>query len=169
MGGLTFGSPVKLMIGGQIVEAKCGQLTFADEDDGCTKDDSGFRVGGFNKSWDIECNGLVHEVSDELNDLFGKSPQDIQVAIERKPGKMPRKMKKAYRSDYSRNTKWVRKANNYIKRNIWRAQHAEMVITKEDFSTLSATLKFDKLERGCDSVRVSGHRMQDVLMKYQER
>ena len=167
MGGLTFGSPVKLMIGGQMVEAKCGQLTFAEEDVS-TKDD-GFRVGSFNKSCDIECNGLVHEVSDELNDLFDKSPQDIQVAIERKPGKMPRKMKKAYRSDYSRNTKWVRKANNYIKRNIWRAQHAEMVITKEDFSTLSATLKFDKLERGCDSVMVSGHRMQDVLMKYQSR
>ena len=47
------------------------------------------------------------------------------------PGRLPRKMKKAYRSCYPRNTKWTRKVANYIRRHIYTINGAELVITKD--------------------------------------
>ena len=78
------------------------------------------------------------------------TPREIAITIAEEPGKMPRKMKKAYRSTHQRETKWKRKAENYIKRKTYHAQHATIEITGNDWQTVSAEVRFDRLDRECD-------------------
>ena len=87
---------------------------------------------------------------DKLDNIFGKTPSEIAITIAEEPGKMPRKMKKAYRSAHRRETKWKRKAENYIKRKTYHAQHATIEVTGNDGQTVSAEMRFDRLNRECD-------------------
>lgn len=66
---------------------------------------------------------------------------------------MPRKMKKAYRigSRYRRDTKWKRKAKLYERRFIYRLPNAEMVVTREQFGVLEATIKGSGLQYNPDA------------------
>lgn len=145
----------KIMVGGQIVGvSKDAQLTISEETDlGSTKDccDDTWRPSHIERSWDIECSGLIDpNEDDQLDSIFGKTPQEIAVTIAQEPGKMPRKMKKAYRSTHRRETKWKRKADNYIKRKTYHAQHATIKVTGNNGQTVSGEVGFDRLDRVCD-------------------
>ena len=89
----------------------------------------------------------------------------FDVTIQKKLERLPRKMKKAYRSDYPRNTKWVRKVANYIKRNIYYARNAEVVVTPKYRQQLQAVLKMEHIERGDCSAVINGGQLLDVLNK----
>ena len=144
---------IKIMVAGQVVGlSQDTQLTISEETDlGSVKDccDDTWRPSHIERSWDIECSGHVTP-DDKLDSIFGKTPSEIAITIAKEPGKMPRKMKKAYRSTHRRETKWKRKANNYIKRKTYHAQHATMEVTGNDGQTVSCEIRFDRLDRECD-------------------
>lgn len=144
----------KIMVGGQIVGvSKDAQLTISEETDlGSVKDccDDTWRPTNIERSWNIKCSGLVAPDDDQLDSIFGKTPQEIAVTIAQEPVKMPRKMKKAYRSTHRRETKWKRKAENYIKRKTYHAQHATIEMTENNGHTVSGEVRFDRLDRVCD-------------------
>ena len=134
--------PIKLIIGGEVVEANVGKLTFAEDPD--LKGDTGDEWKPLSeKQWDIECNGLV---SADLTDLLPPM-EDITLEIRSDLGKMPRKMKKALKTDPRRKTKWGRKVQNHINRNTYRAEHAKMEINDTDRNTVSGTISFDHIEK----------------------
>ena len=145
---------IKIMVAGQVVGlSQDAQLTISEETDlGSVKDccDDTWRPSHIERSWDIDCTGRTISDDDKLDNIFGKSPQEIAITIAEEPGKMPRKMKKAYRSTHRRETKWKRKADNYIKRKTYHAQHATIEITGNDGQTVSADLRIDRLNRECD-------------------
>lgn len=145
---------IKIMVAGQVVDlSKDTQLTISEEIDlGSVKDccDDTWRPSHIERSWDIECSGHVTPDDDKLDSIFGKTPSEIAITIAEEPGKMPRKMKKAYRSTHRRETKWKRKAKNYIKRKTYHAQHATIEVTGNDGQTVSGVVKFDRLDRECD-------------------
>ena len=134
------GSKFKIMVGGQVIgTAKSGMLTYLDTVEKAEEP----KYEEFNKSWDISCNALVSEgdIPNPLKDMM-QGPQLVNVKIERPIGKMPRKMKKAYEYGwlYFRDTKWKRKAFNYRRKHSTIINDAEIVITKQDQETLTATI-----------------------------
>lgn len=142
------GEDIKLMIGGQVVE--CSNLQLHIRADNIR--DSDFESSKWQpieKTWDIECRGLVAPMGEGLDNIFGN---DIDLVISSYPGKLPRKMKKAFRSDWKHlDTKWKRKVFDYMRRNTYRANNAEVVVTKQDLATIEAQIKFAKMERECDT------------------
>ena len=108
---------------GEPITIKPGMLTYKDDE-----------PSSFPKSHQISFNATMEEPSKELLEKlagFDDSRLLVDVILRwRDPGRMPRKMKKAYRSCYPRNTKWTRKVANYIRRNIHTINNAELVITK---------------------------------------
>jgi hypothetical protein len=156
---------IKIMVAGQVIGlSQDAQLTISEETGlGSVKDccDDTWRPSHIEKTWDIECSGLVAPDDDKLDNIFGKTPQEIAITFAQEPGKMPRKMKKAYRAAHQRETKWKRKAENYIKRKTYHAQHATIETTGNDGQTVSAEVRFDRLNRECDmygnqTLRMSG-------------
>ena len=142
---------IKIMVAGQVVGlSQDAQLTISEDTDlGSVKDccDDTWRPSHIERTWDIEVSGLV---DDKLDNIFGKTPSEIAITIAEEPGKMPRKMKKAYRSTHRRETKWKRNVKNYIKRKTYHAQHANIEVTGNDGQTVSAEVRFDRLNRECD-------------------
>ena len=128
-----------IMIGDKVVGlAKNVKLSIA-EDEASTKEFSEpFRAESPDKLWKTTVSTTVNVSRDVLHDLFnGKH----DVAIDTKPSRrLPRKMKKAYRSDYPRNTKWLRKVRNYIKRNLFRIRDAEIQATINEHGLLETTI-----------------------------
>ena len=114
-----------------------GMLTY--KDDGDAKPD--YSAKGFNATF----TGTMEEPSDELIDLI-KKPIKWDVKLQRQLGRMPRKMKKAHRSDYPRNTKWKRKVANYLRRMTIYLHNGELVVTEEQFYRLSATICGSKVQ-----------------------
>ena len=88
----------------------------------------------------------------------------MDVTIEQKVGKLPRKMKKAIHS--KRMTKWKRKVAAYINRRQIRIHDAEMVVTPDQFDTLKATISGGTIEHGCV---VSGKQISEALDRYKHR
>ena len=135
------GDNINIIIGGQVIgTAKSGMLTYLDTEDK-PEDKCLYSNKGLNKSWDISCNALVHEddVPDPLKEMM-QGPQLVNVQITRPVGKMPRKIKKADKRDPYGKTKWGRKAINYRRTHNIIINDAEIVVTKEDQETLTATL-----------------------------
>lgn len=68
------------------------------------------------KSWEGSCEAIAPAPDDEpIKRLLDQKPT-FDVIIERPIGKLPRKMKKAYsHSPFNKNTKWMRKLQNYLK------------------------------------------------------
>lgn len=79
------------------------------------------------------------EPDEVLQQLLQKA-QTFDVTIERKLPRLPRKMKKAHRSDYPRDTKWKRKVSNLIRRYRHTLHDCEMVITPEQRDRLARQL-----------------------------
>ena len=145
------------MVAGQVVGlSQDAQLAISEETDlGSVKDccEDTWRPSHIERSWDVECSGHIAPDNNKLDNIFGKTPSDIAITIAEELGKMPRKMKKAYRSTYRRKTKWKRKAENYIKRKTYHAHHATIETTGNDGKTISAEVRFYRLDRECDMRR----------------
>ncbi len=105
-----------------------GMLTYEDGGDGKPK-------GGWPANISFHATAKV-EPDEVLLQLLQKA-QTFNVIIERKPARLPRKMKKALRSDYHRDTKWKRKVANLIRRHRHTLHDCEMVITQEQRDRLA--------------------------------
>ena len=97
-----------------------------------------------------------------------QGPQLVNVKIERPIGKMPRKMKKADKRDPFCKTKWGRKAWNYRRKHSTIINDAEIVITKQDQETLTATIT-NAMEKDAPCARVSGEDFKRALDRYASR
>lgn len=107
---------------GEAVSISPGMLTY--KDDGDARPD--YSAKGFSDTFTV----TMEEPSDELMELI-KKPQKWDVKIQRPLERMPRKMKKALRSGYPRNTKWKRKVANYLRRMTIYLRNVELVVTEE--------------------------------------
>ena len=143
---------ISIMVGGEVVGTMpSGQLTYAEDDEPSTKEFSDpWRTPSAEHSWDIECQAVVSgdAISNALKSMSDKV--DVTITTQQPQRRLPRKMKKAYRSDYPRNTKWLRKVRNYIQRNMRNALHihnAEMVLTPEQQGRLTATIQGGTISR----------------------
>ena len=143
---------ISIMVGGKVVGMmKSAQLTYAEDDEPSTKESSDpWRTPSAQHSWDIECQARV-SFGAIINEFNGKSDKvDVIITTKQPQRRLPRKMKKAYRSDYPRNTKWLRKVRNYIQRNMREALHirnAEMVLGPEQQDRLTATIRGGTIDR----------------------
>ena len=157
---------ISIMVGGQVVGmAKDVKLSIA-EDDASTKEFSDpWRTPYIKQSWNISCDAMVRDAGDVLRDLLnGKEKWD--VAIGQEVGKLPRKMKKALHS--KRMTKWKRKAICYRRRHVTMLNAAEVVVTKKDQETLTATIT-KAMEEDVPRARVSGEDIMKAMEKYKTR
>ena len=143
---------ISIMVGGKVAGTmESAQLTYAEDDEPSTKEFSdSWRTPSAEHSWNIECQAVVS--GDAISNALKKMSERVDVTIITKQPqrRLPRKMKKAYRSDYPRNTKWLRKVRNYIQRNIRNALHirdAEMVLTSEQRDRLAATIRGGIIDR----------------------
>lgn len=72
------------------------------------------------------------EPDEVLQQLLQKA-QTFYVAIERKLPRLPRKMKKAHRSDYHRDTKWKRKVVNIIRQQLQQPRPRYIVRINQEY------------------------------------
>ena len=160
---------IRIMVGDKPVGfAKEGMLTYNIEDDGSTKD-SGAWENPMRHSYEITGKAVVTNVGDPIREMLNDMPRKVEVEIRREMGKMPRKMKKAYRMGdrYQRDTKWKRKAKAYAHRFVYRLPNAEMVVTREQFGVLEATIKGSSLQYNPDAVaHVSGKDIAKAMAAY---
>lgn len=159
-GKLIIGQGVKIMVGDKPVYfAKEGMLTCSIEDDGSTKDGGAWR-NPMRHSYEITGEAVVSNVGDLFREVLNDMPRRVDVEIRREMGKMPRKMKKAYRmgNRYPRDTKWKRKAKAYARRFVYRMPNAEMVVTREQMGVLEATIKGSSLQYNPDAVAQSAEK-----------
>ena len=157
-GKLFINQCVKIMVGDKPVGfAKSLMLTYQVEDDGATKDSF---------SWEITGKAVVTNVGDPIRELLNDMPSKVDVEIRRELGKMPRKMKKAYRigSRYRRDTKWKRKAKAYERRFIYRLPNTEMVVTRDQFLNLEVIINGSELQY--NPPRISGNDIGKQLSAY---
>jgi len=108
-----------------------GMLTYEDTDDKPR--------GGWPSPISFHATATVTDPDDVLRQLMERT-QTFDVTIERKLPRLPRKMKKAYRSDYPRNTKWTRKVANLIRRQSHTLHDCEVVVTPEQHDRLARQL-----------------------------
>lgn len=156
----------KIMVGGQVIgTARSGMLTYLDTVEKAEEP----KHEDFNKSWDISCNALVQDgdIPDPLKDMM-QGPQLVNVKIERPIGKMPRKMKKADKRDPYGKTKWGRKAFNYRRKHSTIINDAEIVVTKQDQETLTATIT-KAMENPVPCARISGEDFKQIMERYYKR
>ncbi len=146
-GKLIIDQGVKLMFGDKPVGfAKSGMLTYQEEDDGATKD-GGAWENPIRHTYEVKCDkGVVRDTLDR--ELLYGTPSKVDVEIRCEMGKMPRKMKKAYRtgSRYRRDTKWKRKAKTYDRRFIYRLPNAGMVVTRKQREMLEVIIRGSELQ-----------------------
>lgn len=108
-----------------------GMLTYKDTDDK--------PQGGWPSPISFHAVATVTESADVLQQQMERA-HTFDVTIERKLPRLPRKMKKAYRSDYPRNTKWTRKVANLIRRQSRILHDCEVVVTPEQHDRLARQL-----------------------------
>jgi hypothetical protein len=163
---------IRIMVGDKPVGfAKEGVLTCNIEDDGSTKD-SGAWENPMRHSYEITGEAVVTNVGDPIRKLLNDMPRKVDVEIRREMGKMPRKMKKAYRMGdrYQRDTKWKRKSKAYARRFVYRLPDAEMVVTREQMGVLEATIKGSSLQYNPNAVvHVSGKDIAKAMAAYVRR
>lgn len=118
---------------GEPIAIQPGMLTYKDDEPNNEYGAKGYNIG---------FNATMEKPSPELMELLLTPPQLWDVVLERKSGRMPRKMKKAYEYGwlYRRDTKWKRKAGNYRRRMMITLHDAEIVITKEQRDRLAGML-----------------------------
>lgn len=119
---------------GEPVTIRPGMLTYKDDDE-----KPSYATKGFSTTF----TGTMEEPGEELLQLLLTTPNRWDVKLEQKPGRMPRKMKKAYCHGwlYRRDTKWKRKAGNYRRRLLVTLHNAEIVVTKEQRDRLASTIE----------------------------
>lgn len=95
-------------------------------------------------------------------DFFSDMKAQVDISVFPKV-KLPRKIKKAGREFYWRNTKWRRKWDRYIIRSRRHFRGGEMILTKDEAGRLKALIEFGKnvLVANKDGSKVSA----DTLLK----
>jgi hypothetical protein len=130
---------LRISVGDKVVglanNNKSEQFTIA-EDDIILKDQlEPWCMPDIRQSWNITGNAMIKELDDVVCDLLNDK-QKCNVTIRGVVGKIPRKMKKALRSNYRRMTKWKRKGASLV----WldtTFHNAEMVVRDEQIEILS--------------------------------
>lgn len=119
---------------GEPVTIRPGTLIYKDDDEKPSYATKGYSIG---------FNATMEEPGEELLQLLLTPPNRWDVKLEQKPGRMPRKIKKAYCHGwlYRRDTKWKRKAGNYRRRLLVTLHNAEIVVTKEQRDRLASTVE----------------------------
>jgi hypothetical protein len=157
------GGNLRIMVGGQVVGMSAKPIHIVTEN--YTKAEAIAEAADIKRSFEITGNAIVQEPSQALRDMFNDMMcGKMDVTIEQKVGKLPRKMKKALHS--KRMTKWNRKVASYINRRQIRIRDAEMVVTPDQFDTLKATISGGTIEHGCV---VSGKQISEALERYKHR
>ena len=141
---------------GEAVALKPGMLTYRDDEPKSEYGAKGYSIG---------FNATMQEPGRELVEMLNRPTTLYNVKLEASLGRMPRKMKKALRARYRRDTKWKRKAKAYERRFIYRLPNAEMVVTHEQFGVLEATIKGSGLQYNPDA-HVSGKDISQQLAAY---
>ena len=154
---------ISIMVDGQVVGMTAKPIHIVTEN--YTKAEAIAEAADIKRSWDISCGAIVQEPIQALRDMWDDMMRGkMDVTIEQKVGKLPRKMKKALHS--KRMTKWKRKVAAYINRRQIRIHDAEMVVTPDQFDTLKATISGGTIEHGCV---VSGKQISEALERYKHR
>ena len=154
---------ISIMVDGQVVGMSAKPIHIVTEN--YTKAEAIAEAADIKRSWDISCGALVQEPSQALRDMWNDMMRGkMDVTIEQKVGKLPRKMKKAIHS--KRMTKWKRKVAAYINRRQIRIHDAVMVVKPDQFDTLKATISGGTIEHGCV---VSGRQISEALDRYKHR
>lgn len=119
---------------GEPVTIRPGMLTYKDDDE---------KPSYATKGLSATFTGTMEEPGEELLQLLLTPPNRWDVKLEQKPGRMPRKMKKAYCHGwlYRRDTRWKRKAGNYRRRLLVTLHNAEIVVTNEQRDRLASTIE----------------------------
>ena len=158
------GDKIRIMIGGCDVPGIIAKPIHIVTEN-YTKAEAIAEAADIKRSWDISCGALVQEPSQALRDMFNDMMRGkMDVIIEQKLGKLPRKMKKALHS--KRMTKWKQKVASYINRRQIRIRGAEMVVSPEQQETLKATISGGTIEHGCV---VSGKQIHEALERHKHR
>ena len=113
------------MMGGQVVglSDKPIHITPANQ----TKAEPVIKPFGASKAWEISAQTMIQKPGDILRDILNEKRKFEVIIIRELSGRLPRKMKKAHRSDHRRNTKWLRKLRNYFSRNIIKIIDADVM------------------------------------------
>ena len=116
---MILGAPgkISIMVDGQVVGMTAKPIHIVTEN--YTKAEAIAEVADIKRSFEITGNAIVAEPSQTLRDMWNDMMRGkMDVTIEQKVGKLPRKMKKAYRTGdrYQSDTKWKRKAKAYARR-----------------------------------------------------
>ena len=157
------GGNLRIMVGGQVVGMSAKPIHIVTEN--YTNAEAIAEAADIKRSFEITGNAIVQEPSQALRDMFNDMMcGKMDVTIEQKVGKLPRKMKKALHS--KRMTKWKRKVASYNNRRQIRIHDAEMVVTPDQFDTLKATISGGTIEHGCV---VSGKQISEALERYKHR
>ena len=157
------GDKIRIFLGSQEVGLCAKPVHIMTEN--YTKAEAIAETADIKRSFEITGNALVAEPSQSLRDMWNDMMRGkMDVTIEQKVGKLPRKMKKAIHS--KRMTKWKRKVAAYINRRQVRIHDAEMVVTPDQFDTLKATISGGTIEHGCV---VSGKQISEALERYKHR
>ena len=162
---MILGAPgkISIMVDGQVVGMSAKPIHIVTEN--YTKAEAIAEAADIKRSWDISCGAIVQEPSQALRDMFNDMMSGkMDVTIEQKVGKLPRKMKKAILS--KRMTKWKHKVASYINRRQIRIHDAEMVVTPDQLDTLKATISGGTIEHGGV---VSGKQISEALERYKHR
>ena len=113
------------------------------------------------RPFEISGSAMIQDAGDVVRTILKDGTVD--VTIQQAIGNLPRKMKKARRATYHRNTKWKRKLADYIHRRSFHIPRAEMVVTPDQFDTLRATIHGSTIVPRCT---ISGKQMLQTLDKY---
>ena len=143
---------ISIMVGGNVVGvAESAKLTFTDDIEPSAKDDHYHNAThDSEQSFGFVCGGIVSEPNQAQRDLMRDFLKGtIDVIIRQELGRLPRKLKKAKRSDYLRMTKWKRKLMTHIHRGSIKIRNAEMVVTPDQREKLRATIHGGTIEHGC--------------------
>ena len=130
---------------GEVVSLEPGMLTYKDDDDKPSYSQKGFS---------ITFTGTIEDPNLELMELMVKLLNRWDVRLEREPGRMPRKMKKALRARYRRDTKWKRKLASHLGRLCHTLHRAEIVITREQRDRLARHIEMTVRPETVDGERV---------------
>ena len=154
---------ISIMVGGRVVGMTAKPIHIVTEN--YTKAEAIAEAADIKRSFEITGNAIVAEPSQALRDMWNDMMRGkMDVTIEQKVGKLPRKMKKALHSN--RMSKWKQKVASYISRRQVRIHDAEMVVTPDQFDTLKATISGCTIEHGCV---VSGKQISEALERYKHR
>ena len=143
---------ISIMVGGKVVGvSESAKLTFTDDTEPNAKDDHHHSAThDSEQSFCLKCGGIVSEPSQSMRDMIRDFLKGtIDMIIRQELGHLPRKLKKAKRSDYRRMTKWKRKLMAHIYRGSTKIHNAEMVVTPDDQEKLRAIIHGGTLEHGC--------------------